>query len=87
MFAQLRPGRFHIANHDGEVLEPEIVAVRRHGNRPHIGRRQKLNQLQLLLAELQPNDPRPHPENSPELIVLRPIHFHIADLLERQHIG
>ena len=86
ILAQLGPGRFHVPHDDSNVLEPEIVAVGRHGNRPRIRRRQKLDQFKLLLAELHPDHASPHAEDAPELVVFRPIHFHIADDLERQHI-
>src|ERR1051325_8435307 len=83
---QLRPSHVHVADDDGDVLEPEIVTVGGHGNRPHIRRRQKLDQLKLLLTKLHPDHSRPHTEDSPELIVFRPIDFHIADWFEGQHI-
>ena len=58
VLAELRPGFVHIAHYDRKMLEPEIVAVGGHGDRPDVGRRKKLNQFELLLAQSHPNDAR-----------------------------
>lgn len=50
--AQAHPGRVHVPHDDGDVLEPQVIAIRRHGNQPDVRRREELDELQRLLAEL-----------------------------------
>ena len=57
VLAQPRVGRVHVADDDRDVLEPAVVAARVGRHRP-AARRQVLGQLELLVAEPQPDDPQ-----------------------------
>src|SRR5438093_3100078 len=82
VFSQMLPRRIHVADDDSEVLEPEIVAVGRHGDRPDIRRCQELEQLESRVAELHPDHARPQPEDAPEPLILFSVHFDVADLFK-----
>ncbi len=87
MLPQLGPGCVHVAHDDGDMLEPEVVAVRRHGNRPGVRRRDELRQIDPLLAELHADHPCAHAEETVEPVIFRSVDLHVADGGERQHVA
>src|SRR5215469_12402614 len=77
-------GAVHIADNNGDVLKPEIIAARIRGNRP-ASRSEKLRQLNRLITEFHFNQSHSRPKHAEEVFHFITRDFAVRDLLECQH--
>jgi hypothetical protein len=74
----------HVADDDRDVLEPLVVAPAVDRDRPAL-RREIVDQLDLLFAEAQPDDPRAQPEHAEQALVGIALDLDLEHHLEGQH--
>src|SRR5262249_31225419 len=79
-------GSIPIADHDGHMLEPGIVAVGPNRDEPSGGRRDILGDLDRLLAKVQLHDAHVGVEYADQGVVLAADDAKIGKLLELQHV-
>src|SRR6266851_5695982 len=77
--------RIHVTDDDGHMLEPAVIAVRGHGNRPARGWRNITRELNNLLTQPQMNDPHVRVEHALQLVVFRADNAKVGDFLEPQY--
>jgi hypothetical protein len=79
--AQLLIGFVHIADYDGDVLEPAVVGARVDGNRPALGG-EIFGQFYDFAAELQARHAHAGAENSLQPLVFAARDFNVANSFE-----
>src|SRR5215813_2601685 len=85
VFAQPLVGAIHIADDDGNVLEPSVIAT-------GIGRRrsaswcEELGQLDVLFAESHPRNPHPQTKHTREVLVTLAVYFRFRHLLKIEYV-
>src|SRR5690349_17327273 len=84
VFAEPLVSAVHIADDDGNVLKPSIVAARIGGRGPS-SRGQELRQLDVLLTEAHSGRPRVKAEYTGEVLIALAIHFRLRDFLKVEH--
>lgn len=83
---QARVGPLHVAHDDGDVLERAVVAAHV-GRDLASGRGEVLGELQLLVSEAQPGDPRPHPEHALQALPRLPGDFFLRGEPEAEDVA
>src|SRR6516162_1607004 len=76
-------GAVHIADNNGDVLKPEIIAARIHRNRP-ASRSEKLRQLNRLITEFHFNQSHSRSKHAEEVFHFITRDFAVRDLLKCQ---
>src|SRR5215471_12232525 len=87
MSAQCGIGHIHIADNDGEVLKPQVVAAAIRRNGAASWRRNELSELNLLLPNSQSDDSHPRAEDPGEFLARLAQHFTIIDDFKGQDLG
>src|SRR6266567_5845332 len=76
----------HVANNDGDVLEPAIIAARIHWNRATL-RREIFRQLDGLVPKPHSDHAHSQSEHALEMLVVLTSDFGVRYFLEREHLG
>ena len=76
----------HVADYDGDVLEPAVVAARVDGNRPAL-EGEIFGQFYDFVAELQARHAHARPENSLQPLVFVARDFDVRQFFEGQDLG
>jgi hypothetical protein len=84
--AQLLVGLVHVADDDRDVLKRVIVTAPVRRDRPSF-RREILDQLDRLIAELHARDTHTQAEETLQLLVFLAVHFDVDDFLKAQNLG